>query len=367
MSEIKKLTLHDHHEAQGAKFTSFAGWNMPVSYGSSLNEHLAVRKSVGLFDVSHMGEIEVAGKQAEEFLNFALTNDLRGCDVGQAQYSILCMENGGAVDDLIVYRREADKFLLCVNAANTEIDYEVLSERKAGFNCEVQNLSSNFGQLACQGPSAESILSTIIDENLSSLAKMHFREGNWLGFPSILSRTGYTGEDGFEIYCSINDLSKWVNAFESAPQCTVPWIGLAARDSLRLEAGFPLYGHELSLDISPVQAGLSWAIGWEKTRFVGCDALSQEKTNQPMHRVVHYLVDDRRIPREGCQITDPKSDVAGVVLSGGFSPLLSQPMGSALIKSSHWSSRADNGWHALLRENKIPIKIGLPALRIKPC
>ena len=365
MSGIKKLTLHDHHEIRGAKFTSFAGWNMPVSYGSSLNEHLAVRQSVGLFDVSHMGEIEVTGAQAEEFLNFALTNDLGRCKIGQAQYSLLCMENGGTVDDLILYRRESDKFLLCVNAANTQTDYEALLDRSVGFDCEVKNLSSKFGQLAIQGPSAEIILSSIIGEGLSSLPKMHFCEGNWMGNSSILSRTGYTGEDGFEIYCSQKELVNWIDAFENSQVCSVPWIGLAARDSLRLEAGFPLYGHELSLNISPVQAGLSWAIGWDKTNFVGRDALFEEKTKQPTHRVVHYLADDRRIPREGCQIMDPQSNLAGEVLSGGFSPLLKKPMGSALIKGTNWSCRTDNGWYALLRDNKIPIEIGLPALRGK--
>lgn len=360
MTEEKKLPLHEHHLRKGAKFTSFAGWNMPVSYGSSLEEHLNVRRTVGLFDVSHMGEIEVIGPDAEDFLNYALTNDLRNCKVGQAQYSIICDKNGGAVDDLIVYRRKEDKFLLCVNASNSLLDYNVLLDRVAGFNCELTDISFFFGQLALQGPLAETTLSSIICENLSQLSKMHFIEGNWMGKPSILARTGYTGEDGFEIYCSVDELDKWVFAFE---KMNTPWIGLAARDSLRLEAGFPLYGHELSLDISPLQAGLSWAIGWDKEVFVGSSALTLEKENNPERRLIYYLANDRRIPREGCALTDPNDEVVGSVLSGGYSPLHKKPIGTGLISSHHWPKRNKTGWSALLRENKVPIDIGLPALR----
>lgn len=362
MSELKKLLLHEYHQRRGAKFAPFAGWNMPLSYGSALNEHLVVRESAGLFDVSHMGEIEVTGDQAEEFLNYALTNDVRRCKIGQAQYSILCLENGCTLDDLIIYRMAEDKFFLCVNAANVEIDYETLTKRSVGFRCSVQNTSLNYGQLALQGPDSEAILSKIIDKDLSTLSKMHFIIIDWMGFTSILARTGYTGEDGFEIYCKCSDLPKWLNNFESYTN-SIPWIGLAARDSLRLEAGFPLYGHELSETITPFQAGLSWAIGWDKSKFIGCDALAKEKENQPASRIAHYLAKDRRIPREGCPIIAPDNEVVGRVLSGGYSPLHKKPMGSAMIKNSYWSKQNDLGWHALVRENKIPINLGSPALR----
>lgn len=360
MSELKKLTLHEHHLSQGAKFTPFAGWNMPVSYGSSLSEHLLVRNSVGLFDVSHMGEIEVAGAEAEDFLNFALTNDLKKCGIGQAQYSILCNEDGGTLDDLIVYRREQNKFLLCVNASNTSEDFKVLSNRASGFDCELKNLSSFWGQLALQGPQAEATLSKTINENLSQLSKMHFIEGSWMGFHSIIARTGYTGEDGFEIYCPVNEVSNWANALA---RLSVQWVGLAARDSLRLEAGFPLYGHELCPDISPVQAGLSWAIGWHKLRFCGRSALLNEKENQPINRIFYYLANDRRIPREGCQILGPDDEVVGKILSGGFSPLHQKPMGTGLIQNKGIQSSDDQGWHALLRNTKIPLVLGKPPLK----
>ena len=162
---------------------------------------------------------------------------------------------------------DEDKFFLCVNAANVKIDYDTLSKRSDGYRCSIKDTSLTYGQLALQGPNSETILSEIIDEDLSQLPKMHFIVGNWMGLTSILARTGYTGEDGFEIYCKCNELTKWSNAFESHP-VDIPWIGLAARDSLRLEAGFPLYSHELSENITPIQAGLSWAIGWKKTSFL---------------------------------------------------------------------------------------------------
>jgi len=360
MSDLKKLILHDSHLAKGAKLTSFAGWNMPVSYGSSLTEHLAVRKSVGLFDVSHMGEIEVSGPQADEFLNFALTNDIKKCEVGQAQYTVLCDNDGGTLDDLILYRRADQEFLLCVNASNVGNDFQVLSDRSMQFKCKVSNVSNSFGQLALQGPDAEKILESVINQKISSLAKMHFLEADWMGEPTIIARTGYTGEDGFEIYTSLSGLKKWFDAFD---QLKVPLIGLAARDSLRLEAGFPLYGHELSPSITPLQAGLSWAVGWKKKTFCGQEALLKEKQNKPSDRLAFFLAKDRRIPREGCPILSPSNQEVGAVLSGGFSPLHEKPMGSALIQSESWEYREDSGWHALLRNQKVPIEFGLPPLR----
>ena len=363
MPEDKNLTLHHHHLAKGAKFTSFAGWNMPVSYGSALNEHMAVRESVGLFDVSHMGEIEVNGPDSEAFLNYALTNDLCKCKVGQSQYSILCNEDGGTLDDLIIYRREEERFFLCVNASNVESDYKVLVDRSSPYNCKVTDLSPQYGQLALQGPSSASIFSNLIGEDMSQLKKMHFLEGNWMGSASIIARTGYTGEDGFEIYCLVDELEKWVVAFD---QIQVPWIGLAARDSLRMEAGFPLYGQELSATITPVQAGLSWAIGWDKEDFCGADTLRKEKDSQPENCLIHYLALDRRIPRNGCQILDSDDQVVGAVLSGGYSPLHKKPMGTALVQKMSYVEKLDTSWYALLRDNKIPIDIGLPALKRIP-
>jgi len=363
MTDLKKLNLYDRHEKNGANFTPFAGWNMPVSYRSSLDEHLSVREKVGLFDVSHMGEIEVFGQQSLEFLNFALTNDLNKCSVGQVQYSLLCTEEGGTIDDLLVYRLKNDRFLICVNASNVEVDFKVLIERSLAFNCSVQNITSSFGQLAIQGPLAEKILNQIIDEDLSKLSKMRFLIGDWMGQESIISRSGYTGEDGFEIYCSQSELNIWADAFENLE---VPWIGLAARDSLRLEAGFPLHGHELSLNISPIKAGLSWAVGLSKGDFYGLASLEKESKEGPANRVIHYLAEDRRIPRPGCVVKDERGKEVGLVLSGGYSPLLKKPIGTALIDWTVSRGLNHNGCRALLRNHEIPLDIGLPVLaRIK--
>ena len=278
MPEDKNLTLHNHHLAKGAKFTSFAGWNMPVSYGSALNEHMAVRESVGLFDVSHMGEIEVNGPDSEAFLNYALTNDLRKCKVGQSQYSILCNEDGGTLDDLIIYRREEERFFLCVNASNVESDYKVLVDRSSPYDCNVTDLSPQYGQLALQGPSSASIFSKLIGEDMSQLKKMHFLEGNWMGSASIIARTGYTGEDGFEIYCLVDELEKWVVAFD---QIQVPWIGLAARDSLRLEAGFPSTGKNYQLRLHQSRLDCPGQLVGIKKIFVGQILCERKKTASP--------------------------------------------------------------------------------------
>ena len=360
MTDLKNLFLFERHLENGAKFIPFAGWNMPVSYGSALEEHLGVRNKVRLFDVSHMGEIKVSGPDATEFLNYALTNDLNKCSIGQAQYSLLCRDDGGTLDDLLVYRRDENEYLLCVNASNESKDFDSLLEISQRFSCLVENLSEEYGQLALQGPLAESILSDLFGTDFSELPKFKFIEGDWMGGEAIISRTGYTGADGFEIYCPTPELNKWFDAFDDLQ---VRWAGLAARDSLRLEAGYPLYGHELSPTISPVQAKLTWAVGWAKTDFSGCLALKSEKESSPKGMVLHYVVEDRRIPRQGCQILDPFGNEAGIVLSGGFSPLLSKPIGSALVDTNKIDKIEKVGWKVLLRENQLPIEFGPPALK----
>ena len=332
---------------------------MPISYGSALNEHLLVRESVGLFDVSHMGEIEVTGPDSEAFLNHALSNDLRKCKVGQSQYTILCNEDGGTLDDLIIYRREEGKFLLCVNALNVEADCKVLDERSSPFNCKVSDLSAEYGQLALQGPCSPSILSKFIGEDLSQLKKMHFMEGNWMGAASIIARTGYTGEDGFEIYCSVDELEKWAVAFD---QKQVPWIGLAARDSLRLEAGFPLYGHELSQDITPLQAGLGWTIDWSQETFLGKESLVREKLAGKPGQVIFYEVDDRRIPRQDDKVFDSDRE-AGRVLSGGFSPLVEGPIGSAWVDRSALGGNSPSELSAEVRGKRVRLRRSPPVLK----
>ncbi len=360
MNATQKLPLHDFHDSRMARFVSFAGWSLPVAYGSSVQEHMGVRNSVRMFDVSHMGEIIVKGRESMKFLNRCLTNNLLKCKLGGAQYGLLCQEDGGVIDDLVVYRTGAEEFLLCVNAANTEKDYDVLSDASSEFDCLVENQSAAFGQLAIQGPLAVQALSESIETKLSKLNRFEFLEGGWMGKKAILSRTGYTGEDGLELYCPVEDLLKWVEALEALG---IEWAGLAARDSLRLESGMPLYGNELSLAISPLQAGLSWAVAWEKDDFMGATALRNERAAGPKRRLAYYLGEERRIPRQGGAVLDSYGEQRGCVLSGGFSPLASRPMGTALLTYESWLRREESGWSAMVGSSKISISFGPPALK----
>ena len=298
MQTLKKLTLHNYHQSNSAKLAPFSGWEMPISYSSSIEEHKFVRQKAGLFDVSHMGELLISGTDSEKFLNSVLTNDLSKIVDGQAQYSLLCTEEGGTIDDLIIYKKSRQSFFLCVNASNIEKDFQHLSSIASGFNCEILNLSGAYGQLALQGPNALPIMIELLGENIGEIQRMHFKQNEWLnGRESLIARSGYTGEDGFEIYCDQNDLWEWIELFSSKiDQQEIRLIGLAARDSLRLEAGFPLYGHELSDEISPLQAGLRWAVCFEKENFIGSNALEREQGDGLPGRVVHYRLMGEEFP-----------------------------------------------------------------------
>lgn len=365
MNNLQKLELHEFHRANSAKFTPFAGWNMPVAFGRSIEEHLHTREKASLFDVSHMGEIIIQGKDANPFLDYVLTNEVKPINTGKALYSPICTDSGGVLDDLIVYKREEDSFFLCVNASNLERDFEHFLEQKnkVGFDCEISNVSANWGQLAIQGPLSPQVLFAASGIDFSDLPKMSFREINLFGVHSLVARTGYTGEDGFEIYCPTENLLDWANAFEGERASgLVLWAGLAARDSLRLEAGFPLYGHELSLDITPLQAGLGWAIKWQKDDFLGKESLWEEKERGLPGKVSFYEVDDRRIPRQASKILLGDAEV-GRVLSGGYSPMIEKPIGSAWLDISLFEGSGISELTAEVRGNRVVLCPTLPVLR----
>ncbi len=365
MTRNKKLYLHDFHIQKSAKLIGFAGWDMPVSYGSAVDEHLQTRNKASLFDVSHMGELIVEGKQSSDFLDHVLTNSVRRFHRGKAIYSAFCYENGGTVDDLIAYKKSDEEYLLCVNASNIQKDFDHFSYYIKDFDCSIKNESSQYGQLALQGPMSQDILTGVTQHDLSEIPKMSFIEKEFSAGKALISRTGYTGEDGFEIYCPFDELVRWVELFnEYEKNDEVKWAGLAARDSLRLESGFPLYGHELSSDISPLQAGLDWSIKWKKTNFVGRTSLVEQKEGGGINRVQFYEVEDRRIPREGAKIF-LNGEVMGNVLSGGFSPTIRKPIGSALINSQGLGKLSEQGWTAEVRSLKVNINFGLPVLRKK--
>ncbi|MDG0963801.1 MAG: glycine cleavage system aminomethyltransferase GcvT [Opitutales bacterium] len=365
MTNIKKLHLRDLHILNSAKLTEFAGWEMPVSYGSAVEEHLHTRNESSLFDVSHMGEIRVKGRDAGIFLDFILTNSVKNVNSGRAIYSPFCNEDGGTVDDLIAYKKSDVDYLLCVNASNIEKDYSHFIHHSSNFDCEIINESNLFGQLALQGPGSEKILASVIKQDLSSISKMSFIEQEFSIGHALISRTGYSGEDGFEIYCPLTDLESWaISLSQCGNSGNCRWAGLAARDSLRLEAGFPLYGHELSSSITPVQAGLSWAIKWEKKDFLGRQKLLFELESGTSGRVKFYEVEDRRIPRDGTRILFDGKEY-GEVLSGGYSPSLKKPIGSALISSRGLDYIQKSGWKAEVRTCNVDLFFAPPVIRHK--
>ena len=295
--ENKKTCLYDKHVALGALISPFGGFDMPIQYSTIIEEHNAVRQHCGVFDVSHMGEVTVKGKDAERYVNHIFTNDVTNAPKGQIFYGMMCYENGGTVDDLLVYKMDEQDFFLVINAANIDKDWAWIQKQAEGFNIELKNCSDYYAQLAVQGPEAE----TVVEEVLGLSCKdMVFYTAKTIDVDNetiIISRTGYTGEDGFEIYGSQSFIcNQWDKLMESG-RCKP--CGLGCRDTLRFEVGLPLYGDELSDDISPVMAGLSMFCKLDKEEFIGKDALAKQKTEGVKQRVIGIELKDKAIPRHG--------------------------------------------------------------------
>ncbi|MBN2068859.1 MAG: glycine cleavage system aminomethyltransferase GcvT [Opitutales bacterium] len=361
MNDLKKTPLYALHCELGARMVPFGGWDMPVQYSGIIAEHKAVRESAGLFDVSHMGELLVSGAGARRFLNGLVTNDVEKLEPGKALYTILCQPDGGCVDDIIIYQTGDDTYFICINAGNADKDAAWVSEKSAGHDCSVVNLSAQYGQLALQGPKAVEILSHCdVDTDVTTIGRFCCRETVLNGAEVLLSRTGYTGEDGFEIYCSSGVTEKVARHLleKGAAYGLVP-AGLGARDSLRLEAGYPLYGHEISEVITPLQAKLGWAVKLNKgCDFIGREALQQEKDTGIAKTVVFFTLNDKRIARQGTEVY-AEGTVIGTVLSGTQSPVLGKPIGSALVESNAAKS---GGLYVDLRGNKINLDVKKPPL-----
>jgi len=312
----------------------FAGWDMPVQYRSILEEHKAVRQRAGLFDVSHMGEAEVKGPEALRFLQHLVTNDCSKLFPGRILYTVMCYPGGGVVDDLLVYMRGPDDYFLCINAGNIAKDIAWMQEQAKGFACTVTDRSAGYGQLAVQGPQAVAIVQSLTKTDLAGIKYYHFADGEAAGVKCILSRTGYTGEDGFELYCAAGDTEKLAEAVLAAgAPLGLELAGLGARDSLRLEAGFPLYGHEITQDVSPLTAGLGWVVKLDKGPFIGSDVLAAEKAKGSAHKIVFFKTGDRRIIRAESPVLDAVGATVGRVVSGTLSPLLNEAIGSALVEA----------------------------------
>ncbi|WP_430785306.1 glycine cleavage system aminomethyltransferase GcvT [Virgibacillus flavescens] len=336
MSDLLKTPLFPVYKESGAKTVDFGGWDLPVQFSGIKHEHEVTRTKAGLFDVSHMGEIIVEGEGSLDFLQRLLTNDVSKLTPKRAQYTIMCYENGGTVDDLIVYMLEEKKYLLVVNAANTEKDFEWIKDQTIE-NVKVSNVSKEYVQLALQGPKAETVLQKLTDTNLSEIKFFRFENSvqfKGIDAGAIVSRTGYTGEDGFEIYIdSASGVDLWKSILEAGKEDGVEPIGLGARDTLRFEANLALYGQELSKDITPIEAGLGFAVKVNKeSDFNGKSVLKQQVENGPDRKLVGIEMIDKGIPRHGYEVT-AEGDEIGFVTSGTQSPTLNKNVGLVLVKS----------------------------------
>ena len=335
MSLPKRTPLHAFHVAHGGRMVDFAGWDMPVQYKSILEEHKAVRRAAGLFDVSHMGEVDVAGIGAAKFLQKLVTNDITKLYPGRVLYTSMCLPTGGVVDDLLVYMRGAEDFFLCINAGNIDKDLAWIREQAAPFDVQVTDRSADYALLAVQGPRAAAIVQSLTGAKLDLIKYYHFGEGTVAGVHCLISRTGYTGEDGFELYHAAADAPALAEALlaAGAPH-GLELAGLGARDSLRLEAGYPLYGHEITADVSPLAAGLGWTVKLDKgTDFNGRSALAQEAAGGSVRKIVFFRTGDRRIVRAGASVLDADGRTVGTVVSGTLSPILNEAIGSALVET----------------------------------
>ena len=323
--------LHDRHAAAGAKFAEFGGWLMPLEYDGVLAEHAAVRERVGLFDVSHLGKALVAGPGAAAYLNSRVTNDLDRIGAGQAQYTLLCTTDGGTVDDLIAYRRSDDEVFIIPNASNTtEVVRRLVEGAPAGVT--ITNLHRDYAVLAVQGPQSDEVLASL--GLPTGHDYMRFAVASLDGVELTVCRTGYTGERGYELVCLAADaLAVWDAVVGAGEPYGLARCGLGARDTLRTEMGYPLHGNDLSLEISPVEAGIAWAVGWKKPGFDGSDALKAQR--KAPHRVLRGLkATGRGIPRHGMEVVDADGALIGEVTSGTFSPTLRQGIALALVEES---------------------------------
>ncbi|GGU44194.1 glycine cleavage system aminomethyltransferase GcvT [Streptomyces lavendofoliae] len=340
MSTAPRLTALDAaHRALGATMTDFAGWDMPLRYGSERDEHNAVRTGAGLFDLSHMGEITVTGPQAADFLDFALVGNIGSVGVGRARYTMICREDGGILDDLIVYRLQEREYMVVANASNAQVVLDALTARAAGFDAAVRDDRDAYALLAVQGPQSPAILKSLTDADLDGLKYYAGLPGTVAGVPALIARTGYTGEDGFELFVEPRYAEKlWRALLEAgAPVGLIP-CGLSCRDTLRLEAGMPLYGHELTTSLTPFDAGLGRVVKFEKEGdFVGREALTEaaeRARTAPPRKLVGLVAEGRRVPRAGMSVV-AGGEVIGEITSGAPSPTLGKPIAMAYVDAAH--------------------------------
>lgn len=333
-TNLKKTPLNEVHRELGGKMVDFGGWDMPVQYPAGvIAEHLRTREYSGLFDVSHMGEIHVDGKDAISFINSLTTNNVENLVDGQAHYSALTYENGTVVDDLLVYRFGKEKLFLVVNAGTQDKDWEWINSHRGDFDVDLRHASVEYCQIAIQGPKATALLQTLTDTDLANIKYYHFTSGDVDGVSSIISRTGYTGEDGFEVYADASKAvqlwNKFLDAGDYGSEEGILPCGLASRNTLRLESGMSLYGHEISDEITPLEANLGW-ICKLKTDFIGRDALLAQKAEGLKRKLVGFEIKDRGIARDGFDVF-VNGEKVGQVTSGSPAPYLKKNIGLAFV------------------------------------
>lgn len=333
MTELQRTPLYDQHRALGARMVDFGGWEMPVQYRGIVDEHKAVRTRVGLFDVSHMGEFEVRGSGLIPFLDYLCANDASRLEVGQAQYTMLLNSSGGTIDDLIIYRLSEERALMVVNAGNIDKDWAQVAQIARDFgDVSVENQSDRWGLLALQGPRAEPLLAELVDFDPHEMGYYTVREGSIGPFEVIVARTGYTGEEGFEIFVQRDDApALWQRVMEAGAAYDIEPAGLGARDTLRLEASMPLYGHELDEDTSPLEAGLGYFVA-KQGDYVGAEHQRALRAEGLPRKLVMLRLHDRGIAREGHSVLDEEGNEVGTVTSGSMAPYLGYAIAQAMVK-----------------------------------
>lgn len=361
VSTLKRTPLYAAHRRAGAKLVEFAGWEMPVQYQGVIDEHLTVRRRAGLFDVSHMGEIEVRGAGALDLCQQLTVNDVARLKPFQAQYNLMLNDAGGAVDDVIVYRLAADIFFICVNASNSDKDYQWIS-RHAGENVEVENVSDKYAQLALQGPMAEKILQPLTRIALADIKSFYFAFGDVASVRCLIARTGYTGEAGFELYCEAAAAEQlWRGLLEAGVAHGLAPAGLGARDTLRLEKAYPLYGHELDDTTTPLEAGLDWVVKFSKHHFIGREILVKQKEAGPARKLVGVELVEPGIARAGYRLFKGDEPI-GTVTSGTRSPSLEKSIALGYIAGAE--AKVGNSVAVEIRGRKVGCKtVELPFYR----
>lgn len=336
MENLKKTALFECHEKWGGKIIEFAGWSLPVQYEGIIPEHEAVRNAAGIFDVSHMGEIEVRGKDAFKFVQNLVTNDVSVLEDNQIVYAMMCYEDGGVVDDLLVYKFSDTYFYLVVNASNVDKDYDWMISNKGKYEIEIENISNNVSEIALQGPKAQEILQKLTNIDLKEIKFFYCnRNVNIDGVNCLVSRTGYTGEDGFEIYTNNDEIAKvWKSILEAGKEYGIKPAGLGCRDTLRFEATLPLYGNEISKEISPLEAGFGFCVKLNKENFIGKDALVKQKADGLKRKIVGFEMKEKGIPRHGYEVAC-NGEKVGFVTTGYFAPTLKKNIGLAIVDSKY--------------------------------